>query len=89
VVARGDIFAYPELMSYLISLVGSTPIDDSKLATLTPRELEIAHFIGEGKSNAEIAHLTELAEITVKKHLTSIFHKLGIRDRIGLALLIK
>jgi DNA-binding NarL/FixJ family response regulator len=53
---------------------------------LTQRELEVAKLVGRGASNREIAELMEVSERTVKAHLTSIFDKLGLRDRVQLAL---
>ena len=56
--------------------------------TLTDREREIAYFIGRGMSNKEIASQIDVAEATVKAHLTSIFDKLRVSDRLELGLLI-
>ena len=59
------------------------------LEALTRREREIALAVGDGKSNREIAEHFEISEPTVKTHLTSIFRKLEVKDRIGLVLLLK
>lgn len=48
---------------------------------LTKREAETLALVLEGRSNAEIAQALFVAEITVKKHLTSIFKKTGTRNR--------
>ena len=56
------------------------------LAELTLREREIAELIGNGESNKQIARQLSITERTVKAHLTGIFRKLGIADRLGLAL---
>src|SRR4051812_23569280 len=48
---------------------------------LTARERSVLHRIIEGDSNREIATCLGLAEKTVKNHVTSIFDKLGVRDR--------
>ena len=56
------------------------------LADLTLREREIAELIGNGESNKQIARQLSITERTVKAHLTGIFRKLGIADRLGLAL---
>jgi DNA-binding NarL/FixJ family response regulator len=60
-----------------------------KLQELTPREREIADMIGEGASNKLIANEFDITVRTVKAHITSIFQKLKIRDRLQLALLVK
>lgn len=48
---------------------------------LTARERSVLNGIIEGDSNREIALRLGLAEKTVKNHVTSIFDKLGVRDR--------
>jgi two-component system NarL family response regulator len=58
----------------------------SRLKDLTLREREIAALIGNGDSNKQIARQLAITERTVKAHLTGIFRKLGIADRLGLAL---
>lgn len=62
--------------------------DDERLACLTPRERQIAHLIGRGACNKEIATWLNITETTVKAHLTAIFRKLGISDRLRLALFV-
>ncbi|WP_256207806.1 response regulator transcription factor [Nitrosomonas sp. Nm166] len=59
------------------------------LENLTHREYEIAILIGHGDSNKKIAQSLAITERTVKAHLTEIFRKLRISDRIKLALIIK
>jgi two-component system nitrate/nitrite response regulator NarL len=53
---------------------------------LTPRELEIVSVILSGYSNNAIAAKYSLSEKTVKHHLTNIFDKLGVSNRLELAL---
>ena len=48
---------------------------------LTPRESEVLLWVAQGKSNPEISTILGAAESTVKKHLTSIFEKLGVDSR--------
>lgn len=59
------------------------------LENLTHREYEIATLIGCGESNKKIAQQLAITERTVKAHLTEIFRKLHISDRIKLALIMK
>ncbi len=54
--------------------------------TLTEREREILSLVARGASNREIAEALFLTEGTVKNHMTSIFSKIGARDRIQAAL---
>ena len=58
------------------------------LSALTPREREIANMIGQGECNKHIARQLQISERTVKSHLTVIFRKLNLSDRVHLALLI-
>lgn len=55
-------------------------------AGLTPREVEIATLAANATSNAEIAHKCGISERTVKAHLSAIFIKLNLTDRLQLAL---
>lgn len=50
--------------------------------TLTRREQEVLHLIGEGKSNLEIAQTLSLAERTVEFHVSNLLKKLGVRSRV-------
>ena len=58
------------------------------LTHLTPKEKEVAKRIAHGCSNKCIANKLKISERTVKAHLTSIFEKTGINDRVHLALLL-
>jgi DNA-binding NarL/FixJ family response regulator len=53
---------------------------------LTEREREILALLATGASNRHIAETLYLTERTVKKHLSSILSKLGVRDRTQAAL---
>jgi two-component system nitrate/nitrite response regulator NarL len=56
--------------------------------TLTPRELQIVGAIVEGASNKDIGQQLDLGEQTVKNHLSHIFDKLGVSNRLELALYV-
>ncbi|MGG8409816.1 response regulator transcription factor, partial [Streptomyces sp. 12297] len=49
---------------------------------LTPRELEVWRLMAAGLDNAEIADAMAISVSTVKNHITSVFGKLGVRDRV-------
>ena len=53
---------------------------------LTPRELEIVRRIVNGRSNKEIASDLAIGEESVKSHLRTLFHKLGVADRTQAAI---
>lgn len=54
--------------------------------TLTPREQQIALAIADGRTNRDIAARLGITEQTVKNHLTSIFGKIGVDNRLQLGL---
>ena len=59
------------------------------LTQLTARELSVAEMVASGSNNREIASDLEITERTVKAHLTAIFEKLGVRDRVQLAIKVR
>jgi len=76
----------PDLLEYLRA---QAPVADKKEKTrfnLTGREREILATIVAGCTNKEIAQRFSLSEDTVKHHLTSIFDKVGVSNRLELAL---
>lgn len=57
-----------------------------KLATLTRRERDIVKRLADGATNKELAEDLDISERTVKGHLSNIFMKLGVPDRLKLVL---
>jgi DNA-binding NarL/FixJ family response regulator len=57
----------------------------SRLAILTPREMQILRMIGKGMSRNEIAEAIHRSPKTVDAHRASIMEKLGLHDRVDLA----
>ena len=57
-----------------------------KIASLTDREREVVTLIGEGLKNKHIAERLFISETTVRHHLTSVFDKLGVTDRLELVI---
>ena len=58
----------------------------SPIECLTPRELEVARMVHKGGNNKSIARTLDISERTVKAHLSSIFRKLNIENRLHLAI---
>jgi two-component system response regulator DesR len=54
---------------------------DSKLPTLTKRESEVLALIAGGSTNREIADALYLSPHTVKEHTSTVYRKLGARNR--------
>ena len=53
----------------------------ARLAELTPQQARILHLVCEGKLNKQIAYELEIAETTVKAHVTAILRKLNVQSR--------
>jgi len=60
-------------------------VAEPELATLTPREREIAELVTEGLTNQEIASKLYVTRKTVEMHLSHVFAKLGVTTRAGVA----
>ena len=60
--------------------------EELKNATLTERERQLVRLIGEGLKNKDIAERMGISEATVRHHLTSIFTKLNVADRLELVI---
>lgn len=69
--------------TYLDSKVASRLVALSGAPRLSAREREVLRLVAAGKSNKEIASALDVAERTVKFHVTSIFNKLGAENRAG------
>lgn len=98
VVQKGEIWIgrkfIPHLLGELTTLIeqqqqqGSSSELDRRLDHVTAREREVLQLLSAGASNKEIAQKLNLAERTVKAHLTALFSKLGISGRLHLALFV-
>jgi two-component system, NarL family, nitrate/nitrite response regulator NarL len=78
-VAEGLVWMPPALQAEVASQWSSSA------KSLTSRETEIVRRVASGLRNAEIARRLAITEATVKTHLNNIFDKLGLRDRVELA----
>ncbi len=58
--------------------------EEAKIASLTDREREVIKLVGEGLKNKQIAERLFISDITVHHHLTSIYSKLDVADRLEL-----
>lgn len=86
-VVGDQIFDLQEMNAWLISQTpGTAPTTDERLdeapyQLLSEREMEVLKAISSGLSNKEIAMALGISHQTVKNHVTSILHKLGVEDR--------
>jgi DNA-binding NarL/FixJ family response regulator len=80
-VATGAVWLPPTLQALLAKQLNVPPSEH-----LTERECEIVNSVAIGLKNAEIGRKLAISEFTVKTHLTNIFQKLDVRDRVGLTL---
>ncbi len=62
---------------------------DALLQPLTEREKEVALAVSQGLSNRNISEQFKISERTVKAHLTNIFAKLDIKDRVALVIYLR
>ncbi|MFI8259197.1 MULTISPECIES: response regulator [unclassified Streptomyces] len=94
-VARGEGLIAPAVTRRLIAefaapqpaKVPVAPETAAAVASLTRREREVLGCLGEGLSNAEIALRLEMAEATVKTHVSRLLGKLELRSRVQAAVL--
>jgi len=89
----GKVWTYPKLTSALVKNISVPKIDDDTKQLidnrLSPKEIEVIYLILDGLTNDTIASKLEITPRTVKAHISSIFSKLHVNDRISLVLLLK
>jgi DNA-binding NarL/FixJ family response regulator len=85
-VHEGDVWIERKLVAELVTSVvtGSAPTAQARIDSLTPREREVVRLVSEGLKNKQIAERLTIADVTVRHHLTSIFAKLDVADRLSL-----
>jgi len=88
-VYAGEIWAERGLTAKLLNQVTDSrkkSPEDKKINSLTEREREVVNLVGEGLKNRQIGERMFISETTVRHHLTSIFSKLGVVDRLSLVI---
>ncbi|MFF8777514.1 response regulator [Streptomyces sp. NPDC015140] len=91
-VAGGEGIVAPAVTRRLIAEFAAKPVrdpvaDPAGLRELTRREREVLSCLGEGLSNAAIAERLDMAEATVKTHVSRLLGKLSLRSRVQAAVL--
>lgn len=94
-VSDGEIWVPRQLITRLIgelardATAGTNTLSfagNSSIEHLTPREIQVAEMVHQGGNNKSIARTLDISERTVKAHLSAIFRKLDIENRLHLAL---
>lgn len=88
-VFEGEVWLNQRLMDQLLngsSGNGSGSRRGSRVHELTKREVEIIERVGYGMNNKAIAAKLKITEATVRHHLSSIYSKLNVEDRLNLAI---
>ena len=95
-VHAGDGMLSPAVTRRLISLVARdsdaavrTDRARARMATLSPREHDVALAVARGQANAEIAAALHLSVPTVKAHVSRLLDKLDVDNRVRIALLVQ
>jgi DNA-binding NarL/FixJ family response regulator len=93
-VAAGEAMLSPSVTRTLLSHLGDAQSSErqriaaQRLDTLTEREREVAMAVGSGASNAEVAASLFLSEATVKSHVSRLFTKLEVTNRVHIAIVV-
>jgi len=86
-VLSGDIYFPDAALNF--ELDGNKEVDAliSKVAELTPKQLEVFNLLSDGLLNKQIAYEQDVTEATVKAHVTAIMRKLGVNNRTQVILI--
>lgn len=90
---EGKIWTYPELTAALSTSTKKESLNKESMTLLnnrlTTKEIEVVKLIVTGYTNNAIALELDITTRTVKAHVSSIFNKLHVNDRLSLVLLLK
>lgn len=92
-ILNGEVWIERYVISGLIDELSQQPeVSENQrqaVSSLSPKELEVAQLVSHGATNKMIAQNLAITERTVKAHLTAIFHKMDLTDRLSLAILFR
>jgi len=77
---KDEVIGRPDLVERIVDGIRES-FGADRPALLTPRELEVLKLVAAGLRNREIAERLGVGEQTVKNHLSTILHKLGVPNR--------
>jgi DNA-binding NarL/FixJ family response regulator len=80
---KDEVISRPDLIDRIMEGFRETfrRADEPAVIPLTPKELEILRYVAAGLRNREVGELLDVSEQTVKNHLSSVLHKLGVPNR--------
>jgi two-component system, NarL family, invasion response regulator UvrY len=81
-VAAGDVYLHPEMARQIAFLRGGS--NASRVADLSPRELEILRLLAAGRTMTEIADALNISYKTIANNCTQLRQKLGARSAMDL-----
>jgi len=91
-VHAGEVRIDRAMIANVLTQLSRSRLDDQedpellRIASLSDREREVVSLIGKGLKNKEIATRLSISEITVRHHLSSIYSKLDVADRLELTI---
>lgn len=85
-ISKGELWAGPGITGYLLDSLVPASAEKVPSSRVTTREIEVVGLVVDGLSNREIGERLTLSEQTVKNHVARIMSKLGVRNRVELAL---
>lgn len=87
-VMGGEIWVGKSMLSRMLSQIGQAAPEPNQdwARDLTTRERDVARYVALGHSNQSIADALGITERTVRAHVSALFEKLGVSDRLMLAL---
>jgi two-component system, NarL family, nitrate/nitrite response regulator NarL len=91
-VYAGEVWIDRAMMADVLTQISRSRLDDqgnpeiARMASLSDREREVIELIGKGLKNKEIATQLSISEITVRHHLSSIYSKLDVANRLELTI---
>lgn len=83
--ARGESPLHPKAARSLLSSRNENRPAERTNVELTPREAEVLSLLRQGLANKQIARALGISQATVKAHLTSVFQRIGVTDRVQAA----
>ncbi|MCX4027317.1 response regulator transcription factor [Endozoicomonas sp. SM1973] len=92
VVSQGQVWCGKPFMEAMVKSLAQQPnkkANTELLHKLSPREQEVALQVVEGLNNKDISNKMGVSERTIKAHLSNIFKKLNVKDRLQLALCLR